>query len=603
MLSVGLTAVLAADVTGYSRLMAANEVDTLNRLRSLRADIIEPLIMRHRGEIVGSAGDSFFVAFASAVDAINCGIAWQQGCAKSAANVPDDRQMLFRIGIHLGDVIPEGGTIYGDGVNIAARLEKLAKPGGIVVSRAVRDQVETRLDITFTDLGPQDLKNIPRPVEAFEAKSREAASESISVPTEVRSSDAKLSIAVLPFDNMSGDDKETYFSDGITEDITTELSRFRELRVIARNSSFQFRGSKNDIREIGRKLDAKFVIEGSVRRAGNRLRITVQLIEAASQGHIWSDRYDREMVDVFEIQEEIARTIATRVAGHTRAMTVERTRTRPTDSLSAYDLFLRARQRMWTYRTFIDDETKALLLRAIDLDPQFAAAHALLADHCTTKFLDTADVKLVDAAVEHGRRAVSADREDAWANYGLGFALIYKRSMPDAGFYLRRAVDLNPNDVTYLGIYALWLGYVGRGEEALATIQEAIRRDPHGQEWFWDIEGILFIMQGKYSEAESSFAKMTALTSWNRCFLAFCLMKTANLAQAKVILKEFRPGTPNLTPSALMDIILPDVNPDFRRDFLDTLRSIETDLSDGASEIVAVSESPDVRPLFHHPAS
>jgi len=239
---------------------------------------------------------------------------------------------------------------------------------------------------------------------------------------------------------------------------------------------------------------------------------------------------------------------------------------------------------MWTYWTFVEGETNALLLRAIELDPQFAAAHALLADHCTTRFLGTGDVKLVDAAVEHGRRAVSADREDAWANYGLGFALIYKRSMRDAGFYLQRAIDLNPNDVTFLGIYALWLGYVGRSEEALATIKEAIRRDPHGQEWFWDIEGIIFTIKGMHSEALDSFAKMTALTCWNRCFLAFSLMKSGNLEQAKSTLEAFQPSTLNLSPSALMDAILPDVNPDFRKDFLDTLRRIETSLSNGASQ-------------------
>lgn len=304
-----LTAVLAADVVGYSRLMANDEVGTLKQLKSLRGTALDPLIARHRGEIVGSAGDSFLLAFTSAIDAVACAIGWQQACAKAAETLQADQQMLFRIGIHLGDVIPEAGTIYGDGVNIAARLEKLAEPGGLVVSRAVRDQVEGRLDLVFVDLGRQELKNIARPVEAFEIRLNQPKKRSAPA-SKAKNQNEKLSIAILPFSNMSADKEQDYFSDGITEDIITEISRFRELRVIARNSSFAFRGQNLSIGEIAQKLGVQYAVEGSVRKSGNRLRITAQLIETDSDRHVWAERYDRDLDDVFAIQGEISQTIA-----------------------------------------------------------------------------------------------------------------------------------------------------------------------------------------------------------------------------------------------------------------------------------------------------
>jgi adenylate cyclase len=375
--------VLAADVAGYSRLMAADEVGALNQLRSLRGATVDPLVARHRGEVVGTAGDSFLVAFASAVDAVACAIAWQQACAEAADAQPADRRMLFRIGIHLGDVIPESGTIYGDGVNIAARLEKLAQPGGVVISRAIRDQVEGRLDLAFTELGRQDLKNIARPIEAFEIRRGAAAAKPAAPAVSGASSNEKLSIAILPFSNMSGDKEQDYFSDGITEDIITEISRFRELRVIARNSSFAFRGQNLEIPEIARRLGVQFVVEGSVRMAGNRLRITAQLIEAGSDRHIWAERYDRDLDDVFAIQEEISQTIASIVAGHVKTVGAARTKARPTESLSAYDLFLRARSLFSHYG--LTEKRMALLTRAIELDPDYAMAHALMANTLLTQ--------------------------------------------------------------------------------------------------------------------------------------------------------------------------------------------------------------------------
>lgn len=260
-----LTAVLAADVAGYSRLMTHDELSALNLLRSLRSTIIDPLVARHRGNIVGTAGDSFLVAFASAIDAVACALAWQQACQKAAEAHSADRRMLFRIGIHLGDVIPEAGTIYGDGVNIAARLEKLAQPGGLVISSAIREQVEGRLDLAFIDLGRQELKNIGRPVEVFEVvhgRMPRSAGAARETPKDAWISTGKLSIAVLPFANMSEDKEQDYFADGITEDIITELSKFRELRVIARNSSFAFRGQSLPVAEIAKKLGVEFVVEG-----------------------------------------------------------------------------------------------------------------------------------------------------------------------------------------------------------------------------------------------------------------------------------------------------------------------------------------------------
>ena len=505
------------------------------------------MVSRHRGDIVGSAGDSLLVAFASAIDAVNCAIAWQQACDKAAEAKSSEQRMLFRIGIHLGDIIPEGGTIYGDGVNIAARLEKLAKPGGVVVSRAIREQVEGRLQVAFSDLGQQELKNIARPVEAFEVQRSAAERKPIAASKAGRSSaDQKLGIAILPFTNMSGDKEQEYFSDGITEDIITEISRFRELRVIARNSSFVFRGQNVDVGEVGRKLGVEFVVEGSVRKAGNRLRVTAQLIEAGYNRHIWAERYDRDVDDVFSIQDEIARTVAAMTAGHVKTAAAERTRSRPTESLSAYDLFLRARAMISHYADL--KEIEDLLSRAIELDPSYAMAHAMMGNVLNVQSMYDGDMVRRERAAEFARRAIKLDPDEAWGHGILGFCLTFLRRVPEAGVHFDRATQLNPNDV-FIGMHhALWHCYAGNMEQSITRMQDVLKRDPFAHDWFWDVYSLALVVGGRYQDALAAFERLVIPGPWTFVYAAIAQVNIGNIGQAKALVARFKEADPRMSP-------------------------------------------------------
>jgi adenylate cyclase len=331
-----LAAILALDVVGYGRLMEKDEAGTLAVLRDRRKTILDSLVTRHRGRIVKVMGDGALVEFASAVGAVECGVELQSRMTDANAGLPDDRAIVLRVGINLGEVMVEDGDLYGDGVNIAARLEAIAEPGGICVSSKVHDEVRGKLDLGFDDLGEIALKNMSKPVRVY----RVAGRPHVLVATPPAMSD-KPAIAVLPFVNMSGDPEQQYFSDGITEDIITELSRFRSHTVIARNSSFQYRDKSADVRRIGRDLGAEYVVEGSVRRVGNHIRVTAQLIEAASGNHLWAERYDRELEDIFVVQDEIVRTIVGALPGRIMEAGARSAGRKRPENLAAYDYLLR----------------------------------------------------------------------------------------------------------------------------------------------------------------------------------------------------------------------------------------------------------------------
>ena len=328
-----LAAILAADVVGFSRLIEADEAGTLEAVRAMRREVIEPLLAEHRGRVVKLMGDGVLVEFASVVSAVACAAALQARLSAAQEDAAPERRIVLRIGIHLGDVVVEGEDLLGDGVNVAARLEQLCPPGGVLISAAAYDQLPGKLDLPFKNAGEQRLKNIARPVRAYRL-----APEGASVPPGPGATcRRKACCGGAPFENMSGDPEQVYFSDGITDDVITELSRFRELMVIARNSSFAFRGKSMDVREIGRALGAAYVIEGNVRRAGNRVRITVQLVDAASGMHLWAERYDRAVEDVFAVQEEIARSIVATVAQRVVDEVEAAARRRPPEDIRAYD--------------------------------------------------------------------------------------------------------------------------------------------------------------------------------------------------------------------------------------------------------------------------
>jgi TolB-like protein/class 3 adenylate cyclase len=371
-----LAAILAVDVAGYSRLMEADEEGTLFALRALRRDLADPKIAEHRGRIVKTTGDGLLAEFASVVDAVRCAVDLQRAMAERNADIPPAKRIEFRIGIHQGDIIVEDGDIFGDGVNLAARLEGLAEPSGICVSGRVHADVAGKLDVGFEDLGEQQLKNISRPVRVFRAQLG-APKPAAETPSALPLPD-KPSIAVLPFQNMTGDAEQEYFVDGMVEEITTAISRLPWLFVIARNSSFTYKGKAIDVKQVARELGVRYVLEGSVRKAGNRVRITGQLIDTASSAHIWADRFDGALDDIFELQDQVAASVVGAIEPKLRQSEIERATRKPTESLDAYDLYLRALAQIQKYTRPSRDAAIALLKKALAIDPSYAPAAAAI---------------------------------------------------------------------------------------------------------------------------------------------------------------------------------------------------------------------------------
>ena len=371
-----LAAILATDVVGYSRLMGGDEEGTLAALKSLRKSLINPKILEYGGRIVKTTGDGALVEFASTVDAVRCAIDIQRAMPKRNTEVPADRKIEFRIGVNVGDIIVDGDDIFGDGVNVAARLESISEPGGICISDVVHQQVDGRVEATFADLGDQNLKNIARPVRVYRLDLiRKAASEA---PRPTRASPDKPSIAVLAFTNMSADTEQEYFSDGISEDIITDLSKLSELHVIARNSTFTYKGKPVDVKRVGCELGVRYVLEGSVRKAGNRVRVTGQLIDAETGAHIWADRFDRDLIDIFAVQDELTQEIISALKVKLTLEKKDRLGRKGTIDVEAYNLFLRGREQAWLTTKSGNIEARNLLGRAVTINPEFAAAHAFV---------------------------------------------------------------------------------------------------------------------------------------------------------------------------------------------------------------------------------
>ena len=456
-----LAAILAADVAGYSRLIEADEEGTLGRLKALRADIIDPKIAGHKGRIVKTTGDGMLVEFASVVDAVRCASELQVAMAESNAPLPQDHRIEFRIGIHQGDIVVEDGDIFGDGVNIAARLEGLAEPGGICVSARVREDATGRLDLAFEDIGEQSLKNITRPVRVFRvAMGRKLVPEllPLALPD-------KPSIVVLPFANLSGDPEQEYFADGMVEEIITALSRIRWLFVIARNSSFTYKGQSVDVRQVGRELGVRYILEGSVRKGGNRVRITAQLIDAASGAHLWADRFDGSLERVFELEDQVAVSVAGIIEPTLQAAEIRRVAERPTNDLTAYDFYLRALPHASFF--FAKDRNAQaldLLGRAIERDPGYGPA-------------------LAAAAWCHAQLDVNGWADDREANRLKGIDLA------------RRALQVAPDDPEVVGPAAFVLGWYGQDiDAAVGLIDRCLDLNPSSaRSWYWSAVLRLFV--------------------------------------------------------------------------------------------------------------
>jgi adenylate cyclase len=503
-----LAAILAADVVGYSRLIGTDEEGTLAALKAHRRELTDPKVEQHHGRIVKTTGDGALIEFASVVDAVRYAVDVQRGTAERNIGVLPDERIEFRIGINVGDIVIDGDDILGDGVNIAARLEGLAEPGGVLVSRAVRDQVRDRLELAFEDLGERELKNIARPVRVYRiqgpAEPRRMApawGEALPLPD-------KPSIGVLPFTNMSGDAEHEYFADGIAEDIITGLSRLRWLFVIARNSSFAYKGRNVDARQVGRELGVRYILEGSVRKGGNRVRVTGQLVEAETGNHLWAERYDRASDDVFAIQDEITESVIGCIQPELYAAEHGRVKRKPPQNLDAWESFIRG---MFLYSQHSDKGTKEaldVLARAIELDHNYAQAHGLRAVCLAWRAFqgwedrDTAFAEVAEGA----NRAVACDPQEPWGHLAQGFVAMVKRSNADAVGAFSRAINVSPNFAYAHGLLGSAHAAGGRPEQAIECIDHGVRLSPRDifSDEYHLYYAFAYFQAGRYAEAASA---------------------------------------------------------------------------------------------------
>jgi TolB-like protein/class 3 adenylate cyclase len=482
-----LAAILAADVAGYSRLIEVDEDGTLGRLKALRAEVIDPKIAEHRGRLVKTTGDGLLVEFLSVVDALRCAGEIQAALAERNGEAPADRRIEFRIGIHQGDVVVEDGDIFGDGVNVAARLEGLAEPGGICVSARVQEDAAGKLDLAFADMGDQALKNITRPVRAYRVGARasrpHAAGTAAVQPAPALPLPDKPSIAVLPFANMSGDPEQEYFVDGMVEEIITALSRIRWLFVVARNSSFTYKGQAVDVKQVGRELGVRYVLEGSVRKAGGRVRITGQLIDAASGTHLWADRFDGSLEDIFDLQDKVASSVAGVIEPVLQAAETARSAVRPTDDLTAYDLYLRAYAMVLSARQV--PEALRLLEQAIARDPRYGPALVWAAQCCFRLLIgDQSEDREADRqkGIDLARRALEVAGDDPGILVNAANALAYFGE--DIGAMIAlvdRALALNPNYARGWLVSGSLRVWAGRPDIAIERVETSLSLSPRAR--------------------------------------------------------------------------------------------------------------------------
>ena len=509
-----LEAILVADVAGYSRLMGADEEGTLAALKAIRREVGDPKVKAHRGRIVKTIGDGLLIEFASVVDAVRCAVEIQREMAERNADVPPNRRIEFRMGINVGDIIKDERDIFGDGVNVAARLEALAEPGGICVSRVVRDQVRDKLDFAFEDMGEQQVKNITRPIRVHRivlGEGRDRAETATGGPQQnpPLALPDKPSIAVLPFQNMSGDPEQEYFADGIVEDIITALSRFHQLLVIARNSSFVYKGRAVDVKQVSRDLGVRYVLEGSVRKAAERIRIAAQLIDATTGVHLWAERLDGGLEDIFDLQDQVTARVMGEIAPKIEQAEIERAKRKPTDSLDAYDYYLRGRANLNRGTRDATDEALSQFYQALRIDPDFASALAMAA---WCHFWRKANGWMTDRSQEVAegarlaRRAVELGEDDAVALTRGAHALGHFAGDLDGGIALiDRALRLNPNlaSAWFLGGFLrIWNG---KPDSSTEYFEYAMRLSPLDPEMYRMQAGMAMahLLAGRFDTASS----------------------------------------------------------------------------------------------------
>ena len=575
-----LVAILAADVVGFSRLTAADEDRTLARLRALRSDLIDPAIAVHNGRVVKRTGDGALVEFRSVVDAVRCAIEVQNAMIERNAGLPAARRIEFRIGIHLGDVVEESdGDLMGDGVNIASRLESVAAPGAICLSEDAYRQVKARLDLSVSDLGQTQLKNIAEPLRVY-SLTVGGASKAKPAP-QAEPIAEKPSIAVLPFTNMSGDPEQEYFVDGMVEDIIAALSRFNQLFVIARSSIFTYKGRAVDVRQVARDLGVRYVLEGGVRKSGSRLRITGQLIDATTGAHLWADRFDGGVEDVFDLQDRITESVVGAIEPTLRKAEIERARRKPVENLDAYDLYLRALPHVYSMRPDQNLRGLHLLNKAIELEPTYAPALAHAAwslEQRITRGWPPTGVDDRGTAIALARRAAAAGSDDAVALVCAGFVLVMVARDYGTGLdAVRRAVERNPGAgfVNFLAGTALVFG--GDPERALALLDRAMALGPLDPSFFMYlvVAGWAHLFSGRPARALELAERSVAIyPDWDSAYwlLIPAYAQLDRLSEARAALAKFLLLAPEMTITKLRQL-LPFREPALLEMTLDGLRS------------------------------
>jgi adenylate cyclase len=582
-----IAAILAADVVGYSRLTGADEDRTLARLRALRSDLIDPTISLHHGRLVKRTGDGALVEFRSVVDAVRCAIEVQNGMVERNAGVAPERRIEFRIGIHLGDVVEESdGDLMGDGVNIAARLEGVAKPGAICLSEDAYRQVRARLDMAVSDLGETKLKNITEPVRVYSLQ--------VGLPTQAkpatqsdppaqeraaarRTLPDKPSIAVLPFANMSGDVEQEYFADGISEDIITALSKLSQLFVIARNSSFTFKGKNVQVQEVSEKLGVRYVLEGSVRKSGNKVRITSQLIDATTGGHLWAERFDRDLTDIFAVQDDVTSHIVTALALNLSEGDKQRLASDHTENQEAYDLFLRGRDLWWRQGKESNEQARDLLRRATEMDPNFPPAWALLGGAHVNDYVNrwsASPSQALERALEAARRAVALDDRNPTAHWAFAMVNLWMRRYDEAIGGAGRSLALNPNFAEGHNALGVILHYVGRSEEALLHFDRAMALDPYFPGMWLHFQAQAAFQLGRYEMAIGLLKGRIARdpdTDASRVLLAASYAEMGRIEEARAMWEEALRLNPDYSLEHRRKV-LPYKNPDDFERVVDGLR-------------------------------
>jgi adenylate cyclase len=559
-----LAAIFSADVAGYSRLMGKDEEATVRTLEDYRA-VMSALIKQHRGRVVDSPGDNLLAEFPSVVDAVQCAVAVQKELQTRNEGLPEERRMQFRIGINLGDVIEEQERLYGDGVNITARLEALADPGGICVSKTAFDHIESKLPLGYEYIGQQTVKNISRPVDAYkvmmEARVTEKDEKQVREPIPLSLPDQadsplpdKPSIVVLPFTNMSNDPEQEYFSDGMTEDVITDLSKVSGLFVIARNSAFTYKGRAVKVRDVGRELGVRYVLEGSVRKAMNRVRIAAQLIDAATEGHLWAERYDRDLDDIFSLQDEVTQNIVSSLAVRLTEdeKTLRTAKCECTVNPDAYDLYLRALEYLNRFTEKTNQQAREMFREAINLDPAYAQAHAMLAETYLMEwtFGWSLDPRTLEKAWEWSQATLGLDASVPEAHSVMGEIYLWKKEHQLAVSEFQEALSISPNDANIMAGLGSVMTWAGDYEEGLSLINRAIRLNPVPPPYYSWFLGHAYYLLNQHENAVEMFERAFRLNpDWwpSQVFSTICFVEMGRMDDAGASAEKVLEGQPTFS--------------------------------------------------------